>query len=305
MSVAKYAIAVVCRNEAESIGKCLDALRDETDPIEASVDIFVNGSTDATEAIAVAAAPRFRYPARVHRIAFADKSNAINQFLHRIAGEADTYLFVDGYAEITPGSLAALGRCLSADGRATAATALPSIGRSAALLRQQMIERHDLHGTLFALKGDLVERIRQQGYSLPVGLYRGDGLLGSMIRHDLDPLRNEWDPARIAVCAEASWRVRAPSPLRLSDYRRHFNRLVQQARGRIESAAIKDIVYEKGYSGLPRYADDMLCAWLERHPSGHSKLDIFHALAVHRLTSPRRPTDDELTPLSISGRVRQ
>ena len=154
-----------------------------------------------------------------------------------------------------------------------------------------MLANPALHGSLHALRGDFVERIAARGLELPAGLYRGDGLLGSMVMHDLDAAANPWNPTRIAVAAGASWQVRPLSPLRPADLRRYWNRRIQQARGRLEDAALREAIYRDGFANLPRYADAMLLEWLASNPP---PADRFSRLALQRLRQPRTPGCAEL-----------
>jgi hypothetical protein len=154
-----------------------------------------------------------------------------------------------------------------------------------------MLANPALHGSLHALRGSFVARIAALGLRLPVGLYRGDGLLGSMVMHDLDAATNPWNPARIAVAAGASWQVRPLSLLRPADLRRYWNRRIQQARGRLEDAALREAIYRNGFAGLPRQADAMLLDWVAANPP---PTDRFTRLAVQRLRQPRAPGNAEL-----------
>ncbi len=286
-----WSIAVFARNEAASLAPCLEAIYAGLGGRRATVTLMLNGCTDGSGGVAAALAARAPVPVQVWQIGFADKSNAWNQFIHAVRPAAHHYAFLDAYARVQPGALAALRAALEATPSANAAAAVPSCGRSAAATRDAMLANPALHGSLHALRGDFVERIAARGLRLPVGLYRGDGLLGSMVMHDLDAAANPWDPARIAVAAGASWQVRPLSPLRPADLRRYWNRRIQQARGRLEDAALREAIYRDGFANLPRYADAMLLDWLAGNPP---PADRFSRLAVQRLRQPRSPGKAEL-----------
>ena len=49
------------------------------------------------------------------------------------------------------------------------------------------------------------------------------------------------------------------------DVRRHLRRKVRQMRGRIQNAAIKDLIYRAGYEGLPEDADELVESYLAVH----------------------------------------
>jgi hypothetical protein len=67
---------------------------------------------------------------------------------------------------------------------------------------------------------------------------------------DLDPLRVIRDQSRVAVVPAATWRRRTSSPWSFSNWRRHLNRRIQQARGRLQNRAISEIVQSAGVEAL-------------------------------------------------------
>ncbi len=272
-------VVVIARDEAERLDACLDRLaaelRARAGPAPGGVNadritVVLNGCRDASHEVTRRFAQASGLEVRGFEIAFADKSNAWNQYVHELAPMADLHIFVDGYTRVAPGSLAALAAALAADPHAHAASGLPG-GRGAAAYRRTVQRDGGLHGSLHALRGSFVERIRLAGLRLPVGLYRGDGLIGSFAMHDLDPA-TAWDPARVAQVERATWSAQAFAP---PDLWRHLRRRVNQARGRLESAAVKRIIYRyrrrrlRGPAPLCRHDAGRLSGGL---PAGASRL---------------------------------
>jgi hypothetical protein len=220
--------------------------------------VILNGTADGSAATVRRFAAASAIPLRLFDIRFADKSNAWNQYVHALAPAAALHVFVDAYARVTPGAIRALAAALAGEPFANVAAALPSCGRSAPAQRAQMWRSPALHGSLHALRGSFLDRVRAAGIRLPVGLYRGDGLIGSLAVHDLDAKANPWNTARIALAEEATWHVTPLSPLRPRDLRRLWNRRIQQARGRFEDVALRERIYRDNFSALPSFADDML-----------------------------------------------
>jgi hypothetical protein len=206
------AIAVFAYNEAAYLPRCLDAVARAGQDQAMDVTVVLNGSTDASPDVAMAAMRRLGLRGRIGLIPQADKSNALNQYIHRLRVPAPLHAFVDAYAAITPDSLGLLARALRDAPEALAAAAVPSTGRSAALLRQQMQAQPGLHGSLFMLRGSFVERMAAKGLRLPLNFYRGDGLLSSMVLHDLDAHSGDWQPHRMVVEPRATWTARCCAP---------------------------------------------------------------------------------------------
>ncbi len=267
--------------------------------------VVLNGSSDGSAQALIEAAPRIRVPFSVYDIPYPDKSNAINQVIHRLWGGMDTGFMVDAYAMITPGAFAALS---AGAGRAARGAG----GGGGAQRRAQ--RGGDGGGDdgasrparlLFALRGDFVARMRETGFRIPAGLYRGDGLLGSAVMHDLDALGTPWTNAFMAVAPDATWSFRPLSVWNHADRKRHWNRLLRQGRGELEDMAIKRIIYEGNYAALPAQASDLIrylvredraevLRCLKRRPLG--------ILAIPEAFAPCRPPRRTFCPASSSPR---
>jgi hypothetical protein len=300
-----WSVAVFARNEAARIGDCLRALTRCDNAGRLNVTVLLNGTTDDSADVAASVLREAGVAGALYDIPHGDKSHAVNLFLHRLRPAAGIYMMMDGYAEIRPDAPTLLAHRLARRPDALAAAAVPSTGRSATALRRSMLEQPGLHGSLFALRGGFVERLTQAGLRLPRGLYRGDGLLGSMVLHDLDALGGGWIGSRIAVEPGASWGTPSSRPWRWRDLRRHGRRLMQQARGRLQTAALRSAIYSGGFSSLPDEADRMVLDWIAADPAGREprpwRDPLAHlALARMRQSGPA-PSPDELEPRLLWG----
>jgi hypothetical protein len=116
--------------------------------------------------------------------------------------------------------------------------------------------------------------------------------------HDLDPRHIGWEPKRIGGSPAATYEIRVLSPLRPQDLIRQFHRKIRQMRGRLENLAIRSIVYNEGFEGLPEYADDMIKAYLSQHPLPRPPLPDrpFQILALRRIRASRLPDPVRLMP---------
>jgi hypothetical protein len=297
------AIAVFAYNEAAYLPRCLDAVARAGQDQAMDVTVVLNGSTDASPDVAMAAMRRLGLRGRIGLIPQADKSNALNQYIHRLRVPAPLHAFVDAYAAITPDSLGLLARALRDAPEALAAAAVPSTGRSAALLRQQMQAQPGLHGSLFMLRGSFVERMAAKGLRLPLNFYRGDGLLSSMVLHDLDAHSGDWQPHRMVVEPRATWDGPVLRPWRWSDLRRYWRRRLQQARGRLQWPALRQAIYDPargGFAAMPPEADALALSWLAEAPAERAPRwwrDPFGALALRRMRqAPPPPPPEKLLP---------
>ena len=299
-STASYdaSVTVFCQNEAARIGACVASIAGAAEGYRIHLTVVANGSSDGSAARALQAARQASLPARVYTIPFGDKANAINQALAMLPA-ARLHVFADGYAVVARQALTGFFRVLDANPHAVTATGVAGNGRTMARATAETLQQGGrLHGQLHALTPGFVARISHAGLRLPVGLYRGDGLLGSMACHDLDALGKPWDGHLIAGAADAVYLIPPLSPWRRGDWQRQFRRKVRQMRGRLETAAIKSVIYRNGYAGLPAFADDMIAAWLDAggRPQAGPADQPFMALALRQHRGFVRPDAGLLAP---------
>ena len=156
-------------------------------------------------------------------------------------------------------SFEAMQHRLDTDPHVMAVAAIATTGRTMRRTAAEALRTGgQLGGQLHALRPDFLDRMVARGIRLPVGLYRGDGLLNSMVCHNLDAMGSPWDSTRVPAVADATFAIPVLSPFKWQDIKRQYRRKIRQMRGTIENAAIKSIIYKSGYQGLPGDADSMI-----------------------------------------------
>lgn len=253
-------VAIFAHREERRIAACLRSLplcRPDTE-----FHLLVNGSNDRTAAIGQEVA-RLHPALTVHDWQPGGKARTWNRFVHDVGPErADCWIFMDGDAEITTGSIDALQAAVAQPG-VNAAAGMPMNGRQAELYRAMLHSERGLFGDLYALSGDFVARIRQSHIRLPEDLIGDDGLIAAMAATDL---RNEdgWDRERIFPCDGAGFlcapvRLIAPSSW-LMQYKRMTNYSVRHFQNRI----ISDIMKREGPAALPPRMATLYPRWWDR-----------------------------------------
>lgn len=299
-----WQIGVFCQDEGERLADCLRSIDSAVGDRAALITVILNGSTDNSLAVAQATLAGLRTPTQLFAIPAADKSNAINLYVHdrRVRVDADLYFAVDGYATISPGGLAAMEARLRSHSGALIATGIAGNGRNEPKANRATVEAGGvMHGQFYCMTAALVRRMEAGNIRLPIGLYRGDGLLGSIAAHDLDPVGGTWHNSRVIGVADAVFLIRPLSPFRLRDLRRHFNRKVRQMRGLVENAAIRVVAHAGGFAALPPFADDMIRDFLLNHPAPAVSLPdrLFMALALSRHRHATKPDAASLEPRRV------
>jgi glycosyltransferase involved in cell wall biosynthesis len=258
-SVAKtlraWPVMVLAHNEERHIVRCLDSLFENA--TEESLEVFVmaNGCTDRTEHVTLQYAERRAGVHLVH-IDLGDKCNAWNVFIHEtvpaLCPARAVYFFMDGDARATPGSLAVMAQALKCNSYAHAATAPPASGRSVVGDRKAFIAEHGLVANLYALSGQFVKELQERHVQLPLKLEGDDGLLGALIKWNLDPQHQEFDHRRVVPCGEAGFTFDSVSLLDLTAWRGYWRRAVRYGRRRYEFELLGPRLKRDGIAGLPR-----------------------------------------------------
>ena len=255
MRAPQTIVIVLAHNEERRIGLCLGSL--PLDDPAMAVHVVVNGSTDRTAGIART------FPVTVHDWPEGGKSRSWNRIVLDTPGlEAEAFVFVDGDAQLLPGSVAELVGAVRANPSVNAAAGLPANGRSMARYRAETIAQRGMFGDLYALSGDFVTRLRASGIRLPEDLVGDDSLIGALAKTDLGD-EADWRDERVIPCPDAGFLCEpiglSPSSLRLQ-YRRMISYSVRHFQNRIVSAIMRG----PGPSALPQRMAELYPEWLDR-----------------------------------------
>jgi len=253
--IAKTRIVVMAHNEERRIATCLSSLPLSEDGV--TVHVIVNGSNDRTAEIA-----RGFDGAQVHEYAAGGKARSWNRFMLDEALPAETYIFVDGDAQIMPGSIHALQVTLANYCNANAASGMPRNGRGVEQYRQDIIQEHGLFGDLYALRGSFVERMRDSGIRLPEDVIGDDSLIGAMVKTNLQN-EDHWDDSRVQPCHEAGF-LCEPTQLSITSLRDQYKRLINYSVRSYQNRIISEIMRGPGPAGLPRQLSSQYAKWLPR-----------------------------------------
>jgi hypothetical protein len=262
---------------------------------QATIDVLINGNpelaahfADGATGIATGACTL-----RIWSIAAPDKAHTWNEYVHRIWDGGHTTFFIDGYARVKPDALDAIERRLSSSPNALAASGVPSCGRSARKLREQMLTKGGIHGNLYALKHDSMQALRAAHFRLPLGLYRTDPMLSGALSYRLDPANNQWKRGTVVVVGEATWDVDGISELTYKNIVSFFKRRLRQAYGVLESRALREHMTIKRLAPqhLPATAQDMINHWLSAQPKQALSLFLRRPSCLYAARQLRAPRD--------------
>jgi hypothetical protein len=245
---------------------------------------------------------------RVWQIALGDKAHAWNEYLRCIWPGSRVAFFIDGYAQVKPDALTSLASGLDATSEAWAATGVPTCGRSAGKLRHAMLTEGGIHGSLHAVRGDVLARMRDQGFRLPLGLYRTDGLVGAAICFSMNPAEQRWNSQRVLISPTAGWSYQPLRWWKPADLRTHVKRLLRQSQGLLENSAIKEHLAARRQApeSLPETTAELVEDWVRRNPALVRKCFLRHPLsyaALRRLRDPRDWSQAAIAPRLVGQKI--
>lgn len=273
------AVGIFAHQEELRIGTCLASL--PLDRPDTSYHVLVNGSIDSTAAHARQAAGG-RANVRVHDIATGGKSRTWNHFVHHLLDGSDqAVIFLDGDAEIAPGSIDALAQAVE-DDKANAVAGMPLNGRMAGHYRQLLCRDGGLFGDLYALSGQFLNRIRARGLRLPNDLIGDDGLIAAWAHTDLQT-DAAWLRDRVVPCEAAGFLcepVRLTSP---ASWRMQYRRMTNYSLRFFQNRIVSDIMGRVGPDGLPGELRDLYPSWLPRLSPRPGPMGWFDRKALKRM----------------------
>lgn len=255
------AVAIFAHQEERRIALCLASL--PLDRVDTIFHVLVNGTTDATVERAKAAAGG-RANIIVHDIAQGGKSRTWNHFVHHLLiGTEAAVIFMDGDAEIMPGSFDALVADLAAHPQANAVAGMPMNGRMAQAYREGLRAEGGLFGDLYALSGRFVAAIRRRGLRLPDDLIGDDGLVAAWAHTDLKD-DSHWVHDRVRHCDDAGFLAEMVGLARPSTWAMQYKRLINYSVRFYQNRIVSDIMTREGPDGLPARLSSLYADWLPR-----------------------------------------
>lgn len=159
-------------------------------------------------------------------------------------------------------------------------------------MRNLMVQEGGFHGNFCCLTSHTLEQFKARGIRLPLGIYRTDATIGSILSFGLEPARHRWDTRRyIALAEDATWHIDTKHWWRLKDLKATVKRVLRQAQGRLENHAVRDhfSIRKLDPASLPYSVQELVSGWIERNPKEAGAIlnrDPLMRLALTKLRGP-------------------
>jgi glycosyltransferase involved in cell wall biosynthesis len=251
----RWSVCIFAHNEERLLPRCLGALLEAAGDADCQIHVLENGSTDHTARVAkalAAADPRIH----VHELLLGDKSNAWNEYVHRLAPAADTHVFIDGDVRPDKDSLRALEAALRDHPEAYAAAALPATGRSRRGWAARLIGESYISGNLYALPERTLAEFRARPIHLPVGAFGEDGLLSYIFVTDFRGGRDDSHRDRIVVADDAHF-VFDSLTLNARDIDIYRRRMLRYSQRYFQNEILYEILKARGLRALPTHVREI------------------------------------------------
>ena len=250
-----WSVCIFAHNEERLLHRCLAALEGAAAGGDYVVHVMENGSTDETASVAKAFAavdPRIH----VHELELGDKSNAWNEYVHRVSQKADMHVFIDGDVQPSKGAFKSLAHAFEGSPEALAAAALPASGRNRRAWASRLFQKRYLSGNLYAFSNEAWSVFRERDLRLPTGAVGEDGLISYLMLTDLKGGRDDNHKDRIAIAAGATFEFDSLS-IRPHDIAIYHGRLRRYSKRFFQNEVLYDLLKRKGVSALPENINEI------------------------------------------------
>lgn len=257
----------------------------EAAPQHAQIDVLVNGNEPLAETIRQTFhEDRIDCDAnlRIWSIKTGDKANAWNQHIHHISRGCSASFYMDGYVRPESNAIKSLLERMDSSSDALGGTGIPSTGRGARSLKNQLLTEGGFHGNLCCIRANALDAMRSRDIRIPLGIYRTDSTMGAFLSFGLDPSQFSWNPRKyISVDPNSTWKTDDKHWWNYRDVISSLKRFARQTRGQIENQAVRAhlAVLRKPPELLPRTVKGLVEGWMTTFPVESNRFFDSHPLS--------------------------
>ncbi|MEM9616408.1 MAG: glycosyltransferase [Pseudomonadota bacterium] len=280
-------VCIFAHNEERCLPECIGALDAAAGDEPYEVHLMVNGCTDNTARVARslgAADQRIT----IQELPVADKANAWNDYVHRIAPQANAHIFIDGDVQPSDTAISALAAKLRDHPSAYAAAALPASGRSRKQWATKLFMDRHLSGNLYAMSNRALNLFRERSIRLPFGAKGEDGVLAYLLLTNLKGGEDDTHDHRIVVSGDATFEFHTLG-FRARDVKAYHRRLIRYSERHFQKKVLYTLLKQGGVKAMPDNIYDIYKpSILARISPRFDPVNYWYDLATRRRLSARR-----------------
>lgn len=246
-------ICVFAYNLEHSIKNNITSLIKSCAEYKPDIYVMVNGCHDNTLAIVSQLAKD--HP-NIHpiNIKLGDKSNAWNTFVFQCYKPSSLAIFADGDLRFETNAVKNLIRHHLTLPQYNAISGFPcEHGRNSQQWRHDLLNEHQLAGTLYLLSPRFINKILEQNVRLPVGLIGDDSMLGYLSATDICS-GTDLPKQQIGVCSNAIFIYDSLNPFCWHDCKLYLRRRLRYSLRYYQQLSIVSSLKQHGIEAMPELA---------------------------------------------------
>lgn len=203
-----YNIVMFAYNEEANIVRSIESVFHNVDENLNAFYLIANGCTDNTVLVASATKEKLGFSSmHIKQISLGDKCNAWNTYVHEYSHEhphkksdnIETHFFTDADVRFSDQCFVKMShRLTSSEPNTVVIAGMPLSGRNNAFYHELVTQRACFFGNLYGMRLSFIQRIKDTGFRLPIGLNWIDSFLTKAVNTDLSfgkhnlPNRTTW-----------------------------------------------------------------------------------------------------------------
>ncbi len=242
-----FRIALFAHNEERRIGRAIESLLASFRPDNTlRIYVLINGCTDRTLAVVRSFQHESVIPVELE---IADKCNAWNHYVYKLADDSPCHFFMDGDVRCRPGTLECMAEQLLAHPEASVFAGAPQSGRNREYYKDIQRRWNWVYGNLYGVAAHRIKRIVGLGLRLPLGLKGNDHVITQLLTGDL-PTREPRLASRMLVSSDLGYEFDPLQPFKIEDLKIYWRRRVTYCLRQFQIVEL-----EKNLNELPETMD--------------------------------------------------
>lgn len=233
---SNYSIVMFAHNEQKNIEQSLRSIHSNVDSNLHAFYLIANGCSDRTVEIAATVKAALEFDEMVViELAPADKCNAWNHYIHKVASDnITTHFCVDADVLFSANCFPILAEHLASNVEPSNVVAgMPLSGRNMGFYRSLVVERSCFFGNLYGMHARYIALLKSENFHLPSGLNWIDSFLTKAANTDLT-LGSTNLPNRVTYKNDVGFYTQSLSPLSISDVKLYKNRIARYELGKLQ-----------------------------------------------------------------------
>jgi glycosyltransferase involved in cell wall biosynthesis len=222
-------------NESANIANSIKSIYDNTDDRLNHLHLIANGCSDNTVDVANACKETLGFDKLIITdLSLGDKCNAWNHYVYTLAEPVPTHFFVDADVKFSANCFPLMhDKLITTPAQTVTIAGMPLSGRNLDFYRSLVINRACFFGNLYGLKYSFIETIRQQEFTLPIGLNWIDSFLTKAVNTELQFFDYNL-PERTTYLEGTGYYFDSLSPFNIDDIKLYINRIARYELGKLQ-----------------------------------------------------------------------